>query len=331
MSFSVQSRDPGSRARTGSLALGHGTVSTPCFMPVGTNATVKAMRNRDLEEIGVNLILGNTYHLYLRPGQEVIAKAGGLHGFMGWRHNILTDSGGYQVFSRHPSARSRRRRLLPLPYRRVESPSHARRDDIQTTPATMMPWTSARHPISRRRRAGMDRPAWRERSDRWCERWGARAESCIMQGNFHHDLRGRADRRAHLLLRHRRLSVGEELGGSRTSPFLSGPAPAGKAEIHKIGTAGHPGAVEAGSTTDRVFPPHREERPGVHRRRAALLWEPKRPPRLPADRRAVPCDTCRNHTRAYLRHFFKERSRPPCSRHDYNLAFIQALVRRIRS
>jgi queuine tRNA-ribosyltransferase len=99
MSFSVQCHDPGSRARTGSLALNHGTVFTPCFMPVGTNATVKAMRNRDLEEIGVNIILGNTYHLYLRPGREVISRAGGLHGFMGWRHNILTDSGGYQVFS----------------------------------------------------------------------------------------------------------------------------------------------------------------------------------------------------------------------------------------
>jgi queuine tRNA-ribosyltransferase len=97
--FAIQHRDPGCRARTGALALNHGTISTPCFMPVGTNATVKAMRNRDLEDLGVNMILGNTYHLYLRPGQEVIGRAGGLHGFMGWRHNILTDSGGYQVFS----------------------------------------------------------------------------------------------------------------------------------------------------------------------------------------------------------------------------------------
>ena len=125
MSFSVQCRDPGSRARTGSLALNHGTVFTPCFMPVGTNATVKAMRNRDLEEIGVNLILGNTYHLYLRPGREVIARAGGLHSFMGWRHNILTDSGGYQVFSFLHSARSRTRVSPSVPTstaRRTVSP-----------------------------------------------------------------------------------------------------------------------------------------------------------------------------------------------------------------
>ncbi len=120
MPFSLAHRDPGCDARTGSLALDHGTVSTPCFMPVGTNATVKAMRNSDLEEIGVNLILGNTYHLYLRPGREVIKAAGGLHEFMGWRHNILTDSGGYQVFS--PlllSDGGGRGRVLPLPHRRL--------------------------------------------------------------------------------------------------------------------------------------------------------------------------------------------------------------------
>ena len=98
MVFSVLHSDPGSRARTGSLALNHGTVSTPCFMPVGTNATVKAIKNSDLEAIGVNLILGNTYHLYLRPGRDVIREAGGLHSFMGWRHNILTDPAGTRFF-----------------------------------------------------------------------------------------------------------------------------------------------------------------------------------------------------------------------------------------
>src|SRR5271157_4131601 len=97
--FQVNQRDPCSGARTGSLALGHGMVMTPCFMPVGTNASVKAMRYDDLEEIGVNLILSNTYHLYLRPGTDVIRGSRGLHNFMGWPHNILTDSGGYQIFS----------------------------------------------------------------------------------------------------------------------------------------------------------------------------------------------------------------------------------------
>ena len=77
----------------------HGEVETPCFMPVGTQGTVKAMLPRDLREIGCQILLGNTYHLYLRPGHEVIRALGGLHRFMGWDGPILTDSGGYQVFS----------------------------------------------------------------------------------------------------------------------------------------------------------------------------------------------------------------------------------------
>ena len=99
MSYSVTCRDPRCAARAGALELAHGAVETPAFMPVGTNATVKAMSCEALEELGIGLILANAYHLYLRPGAEVIRLAGGLHAFMGWRRNILTDSGGYQVFS----------------------------------------------------------------------------------------------------------------------------------------------------------------------------------------------------------------------------------------
>ena len=87
------------RARYGILKTPHGEVETPVFMPVGTQGTVKAMTPALLREAGVSMILGNTYHLYLRPGEEVIEKAGGLHSFMGWKGPILTDSGGYQVFS----------------------------------------------------------------------------------------------------------------------------------------------------------------------------------------------------------------------------------------
>jgi queuine tRNA-ribosyltransferase len=86
-------------ARRGELETPHGIVQTPAFMPVGTQGSVKAMRHRDLEEAGAEIILGNTYHLYLRPGDELIARRGGLHRFIGWPHPILTDSGGYQVFS----------------------------------------------------------------------------------------------------------------------------------------------------------------------------------------------------------------------------------------
>jgi queuine tRNA-ribosyltransferase len=86
-------------ARRGTLALAHGTVETPVFMPVGTYGSVKAMSPAELDEIGAQIVLGNTFHLWLRPGLEVIAAHGGLHRFMGWDRPILTDSGGFQVFS----------------------------------------------------------------------------------------------------------------------------------------------------------------------------------------------------------------------------------------
>ncbi|MFW5684929.1 MAG: tRNA guanosine(34) transglycosylase Tgt, partial [Spirochaetota bacterium] len=97
--FEITARDATTDARTGRLSLPHGVVETPVFMPVGTAATVKAMHHDRVAELGYRLILGNTYHLYLRPGTEVIRRHGGLHGFSSWRGNILTDSGGYQVFS----------------------------------------------------------------------------------------------------------------------------------------------------------------------------------------------------------------------------------------
>jgi queuine tRNA-ribosyltransferase len=91
--------DGATRARVGRLELPHGTVETPAFMPVGTNATVKALHPDDLDEVGAQIILANTYHLYLRPGHQRIERLGGLHRFMGWDRPILTDSGGFQVVS----------------------------------------------------------------------------------------------------------------------------------------------------------------------------------------------------------------------------------------
>jgi queuine tRNA-ribosyltransferase len=100
MNFKIEARDGQSAARAGEFSTGHGTVQTPIFMPVGTGATVKAVHQRELkEDINAPVILGNTYHLYLKPGMEVIREAGGLHKFMNWDRTILTDSGGYQVFS----------------------------------------------------------------------------------------------------------------------------------------------------------------------------------------------------------------------------------------
>jgi len=100
MDFRILKKDPETKARTGILKLPHGEVLTPVFMPVGTSATVKGVHQYELaDDIDVPIILSNTYHLYLRPGIEIIANAGGLHPFMNWTRPILTDSGGYQVFS----------------------------------------------------------------------------------------------------------------------------------------------------------------------------------------------------------------------------------------
>ncbi len=100
MKFEVSAIDGHSKARVGLITTDHGNIETPVFMPVGTAATVKAIHNKDLEDqVKPHIILGNTYHLFLRPGLDVISRAGGIHRFMSWKKPVLTDSGGYQVYS----------------------------------------------------------------------------------------------------------------------------------------------------------------------------------------------------------------------------------------
>ncbi len=100
MNFTLEQTDPHSSARAGTITTDHGVVQTPVFMPVGTLGTVKGVFHRDLvDQAGAQIVLGNTYHLYLRPGTDLLYKAGGLHRFMNWERPILTDSGGFQVFS----------------------------------------------------------------------------------------------------------------------------------------------------------------------------------------------------------------------------------------
>ena len=100
MKFELKSKDPKSKARAGKITTDHGVIETPIFMPVGTVGTVKGVHQTELkDEINPDIILGNTYHLYLRPKIEILEQAGGLHKFINWDRNILTDSGGYQVYS----------------------------------------------------------------------------------------------------------------------------------------------------------------------------------------------------------------------------------------
>ncbi|MBP9940987.1 MAG: tRNA-guanine transglycosylase, partial [Comamonas sp.] len=99
LQFDLLTTDPSSHARRGTLTLNHGKVQTPIFMPVGTYGTVKGVMPRSLEEMGAQIILGNTFHLWMRPGLDIMKTFGGLHGFEKWNKPILTDSGGFQVWS----------------------------------------------------------------------------------------------------------------------------------------------------------------------------------------------------------------------------------------
>src|SRR3989344_1280844 len=99
MSFQILKKDSSSKARTGILKTTHGEVRTPVFLPIGTKGTVKSVRNDELHDWGAEMLLANTYHLWMQPGDELIARAGGLHKFMNWDGPIFTDSGGFQIFS----------------------------------------------------------------------------------------------------------------------------------------------------------------------------------------------------------------------------------------
>jgi queuine tRNA-ribosyltransferase len=198
--FMKEASDPATRARTGRIILPHGEVETPAFMPVGTNATVKAIAPDALEEIGFPIILANTYHLYLRPGHELIREAGGLHGFTGWKRNFLTDSGGFQVFSlaalrklseEGVSFRSHVDGALKFisPEEAVEAQT-AFNSDIQMQLDVCTPWGTE---AGEARKASDLTSRWAARAKaRWLEKrdGGYRGELFgIVQGNFHKDLR----------------------------------------------------------------------------------------------------------------------------------------------
>jgi queuine tRNA-ribosyltransferase len=128
--FSTETQDPCTRARTGCITTSRGRIETPAFMPVGTLAVVKALSNEDLKALDASIILGNTYHLYVRPGLDLIQKAGGLHGFMNWDRPLLTDSGGYQVFSLQETRK--------ITDEGVRFQSHVTGDRILFTPESVM-------------------------------------------------------------------------------------------------------------------------------------------------------------------------------------------------
>ncbi len=355
MPFTVTATDPGCPARLGMLALGRGTVQTPCFMPVGTNATVKAMRTADLEALGVNLILSNAYHLYLRPGSEVIGAAGGLHAFMGWPHNILTDSGGYQVFS---LAQFRTVEEEGVAFRsHIDGSSHRLRpEDVVAFECllgsdVLMPLDVCTPPgISpeEAREAMLRTVRWLARSrEHWLGSCAARGPAPrgelfgIVQGNFFTELRTEsAARTVEVDLPGYAiggLSVGEEFPMFRdllhhTAELLPRDKPR---YLMGIGTPPYIlEAIEAGiDMFDCVLP--------TRTARNAQVFTPDGPIALrnekfrldfrPIDAECR-CPTCTVHSRAYLRHLFKAKEiEAAVLATVHNLAFLQALVRGARA
>ncbi len=204
--FREKARDKETFARTGVLSLPHGEVRTPAFMPVGTAGTVKAVNHDQLHQLGYRLILANTYHLFLRPGMETLETFRGLHRYSSWEHNILTDSGGYQIFSLAPfrkiSDEGAHFRSHVDGSKHLLTPERA--VDIQTTFGSDIQMvldvcTGADEDRSGARDALETTMLWARRArERWLERRDSGYEGqlfAIVQGNFYEDLRSEAARR----------------------------------------------------------------------------------------------------------------------------------------
>ncbi len=337
-------------ARAGILDLPHGPVLTPAFMPVGTNGTVKAVLPSDLDRMGIRLILGNTYHLYLRPGVEVIKKFGGLHRFMNWEHNLLTDSGGFQIFSLsslrkiHEEGVKFRSHIDGSPHtltpEGIVEVQETLRSDI------MMPLDVCTPPgitFQEAEKALQITTKWALRSK---ERWNARPDSYdgklfgIIQGNFYKDLRKRSAEEILELdlpgVAIGGLSVGESfLTFTEYLAYTAALLPAGKPHyLMGIGTPEYIfAAVENGiDLFDCVFPTRIARNGSVFTRRGiiALKKEEHRLDTGPIEESCT-CPVCRQYSRAYLRHLVKTGEiLGPMLASVHNLSFLANLLADIR-
>ncbi|MDR2746227.1 MAG: tRNA guanosine(34) transglycosylase Tgt [Treponema sp.] len=349
--FTVRHADSSCSARTGELELPHGKLSTPAFMPVGTNGTVKALSVEDLEEIGFEIILSNTYHLYLRPGAGVIGAAGGLHRFMGWRRNILTDSGGFQVFSLAPFRKIREEGAEFRSH--IDGSGHflspEKAVDIQTILGSdiqmQLDYCTGYGAGRKEAETALDitggwlsraRSRWMEKRDQGC---GGNLFS-IVQGNFFKDLRERSAAECVAAdtpgIAIGGLSVGEpaEVFFEYTA-FSSALLPRDRPRyVMGIGTPEYIlGAIEAGIDMFDCVAPTREGRNGRAYTPRGGLSVKKAGNAVdfsPIDEECG-CKVCRTYSRAYLRHLFKARE-ILCSMllSYHNLYFLQELVKKAR-
>ncbi|MDR2053154.1 MAG: tRNA guanosine(34) transglycosylase Tgt [Treponema sp.] len=357
--FAVTHNDRHCRARTGIMELPHGKVSTPVFMPVGTNATVKAQTVDDLERIGFEIILSNTYHLYLRPGTEVIAAAGGLHNFMRWDRNILTDSGGFQVFSLAPMRKIQDEGVRfrshidgschSLSPENVVEIQRILNSDIQMQLDVCTPWGISYREAEEALRVTTlwlkrAKSAWEKTRDSARDNGGADPYRgklfAIVQGNFFKDLR---ERSAESVIAENTpgiaiggLSVGEEEPVfleylSFTASLLPPEKPR---YVMGIGTPQYIlGAIEQGiDMFDCVFPTRTARNGHVFSRHGPYNLK-KAENRLkfePIDKECG-CAVCGKYSLAYLRHLFKTQEILCSMLATYhNLYFLHDLVKEAR-
>ncbi len=350
LKFSINAQDGKTSARTAILSLPHGDVPTPQFMPVGTNGTVKAITHALLEETGIGLILGNTYHLYLRPGLEVIQAAGGLHRFSSWTHNILTDSGGYQIFSLAPFRKIKEDGVSFRSH--IDGSSHfltpeAVIDIQQILGSDIMMTLDVCTPPGIDYRSAIEAleitSQWARRSversrDRYADSRGNLFG--IVQGNFFEDLRARSAAEITELdlpgFAIGGLSVGESFRQfadmlAFTAPLLPHDKPR---YLMGVGTPEYIfAAVENGiDLFDCVFPTRIARNGSVftHNGVLNLKREDNRLSLRPLDEKCD-CPVCKTYTRAYIRHLFKAKEilAAMLATH-HNLYFMARLLDQIR-
>ncbi len=349
--FDIMHKSADGKARTGTIHLPHGDVRTPVFMPVGTNATVKAMPKDFLEEIDFDIILANTYHLFLRPGPDLIKEAGGLHGFSQWKKNFLTDSGGFQVFSL-----SKLRKITDEGVRfqsHIDGSYHMFtpenvvqtqtkfNSDIQMQLDVCSGWGVERKEAERALKITCD---WLLRAK---GEWEKQREQGyqgmlfpIVQGNFFEDLRTKSAEFVSSLdmpgIAIGGLSVGEPPAEftkflNYTVQFLPEDKPK---YVMGIGTPEYIlDAVQAGIDMFDCVLPTRNARNGSYFTRRGMLsikqerWIHDFGPIDPE----CNCKVCRTYSRSYLRHLFKEQEILSSILASYhNLYFLNEMLKEIR-
>ncbi len=345
-SFEVLGRDDGTQARVGRIVTPHGEVETPAFMPVGTAGTVKAMSQEMLRELGAQIFLANTYHLYLRPGHKLIERLGGLHRFISWERALLTDSGGFQIFSQKGLTRAREdgvvfrshldgSRHFLTPELAIEIQMALGADIIMALdifPPYPTDYETAR--------------ALTEQTERWAERSLRRFDSekqalfGIVQGSVYPDLRRRSAERLAAMgfdgLAIGGLSVGEPKPVTYEMVEAIVPCLPADKPRYLMGVGTPADLVECAARGVDLFDcvlPTRNARNGtIFTSRGRLIIKNAR---YTGDERPLDqecgCFVCRNYSRAYLRHLFVSGEILSAVLNSYhNLYFYLDIMRRIR-